>query len=834
MSKTKAATGTTKSVKAETTSAPSPFSRLLPYGVAILSFIVITFIFFSPMITDSKVIQQGDIVQFEGMAHEVKDFREKNHAEPLWTNSMFGGMPAFQISTAYKGNMMQYVNQLISLNFPEYSAYTFIACFSFFILLLVCRVNPWLAIVGGIAYGLSSYNLIIVEAGHNSKMHAISLAPFVFAGALLIWQRKYLLGTALSAAAFSLLIYANHVQIAYYSIISLIVFGVAQLVYTIVVEKDWKHFIISSLLLASTGLIGVASNLSMLWSTYEYGNATIRGKSELTSNKESNGGLDRDYAYKWSLGKLEAFTLMIPNFNGGSSQYELSESSALAEKMQASGVPQAQVEQYRRQMPTYWGDQPFTSGPVYLGAIMCFLFVLGLFIVEGPMRWWLGVATLLSVLLSFGHNLQWFSDLFFNFFPGYNKFRTVTMVLVIAQLTVPLLGVYALSKVLSEKIDKEKLINGLYISLGITAGLSLLIAILGPSLFSFTSAGDAELKGQFWEMALPALREDRASLMRGDAFRSFLLIALTGGLIWAYVQDKLSKNLVIGGVGVLVLFDMAGVGKRFINENVFVENNQMNARFQKSPADEQILADQSLNYRVYNTTVNSFNDASTSYHHKSIGGYHAAKLRRYQELIDAHIAKGNMGVFDMLNTKYFIVQGQGGAPMAQQNPGACGNAWFVPAHKVVANADEELKSLDKIDPRQMAYVDKRFADNLKGVQEGFDSSASIQLVAYQPNDLKYKTSNAKQSLAIFSEIYYSPGWVATIDGKEAPISRANYVLRALNVPAGAHEIEFKFQPKSYYTGETIAMASSSLILLLFAFALFMEFKNKKANTKDAA
>lgn len=806
----------------------STLSRYLPYIAAIVSFAIITFIFFAPMITEDKVIYQGDIVQHEGMSHEIAKFREQYHSEPLWTNSMFGGMPAFQISTLYKGNLLQYADNILGIGFPQYSAYIFIACLAFFLLLLALEVKVWLALIGGIAYALSAYNLIILEAGHNTKMHAIALTPFLFTGAILLWRKKYVLGAAISAAAFSLLIYANHVQIAYYAFLSLLVFGIVQLVYTATKTKEWKHFILASVILVASGLLGVLSNLSLLWTTYEYGNSTIRGKSELTTNTQSNGGLDRDYAYQWSYGKLEALTLLIPNFYGGSSHGELSAESAVAQKMRESGVPQQQVDQYRLRLPLYWGAKPFTSGPAYVGAVMCFLFVLGLFIIESPLRWWLGIATLLSLLLSFGHNLQWFSDLFFDYFPGYNKFRTVEMTLVIAQLTVPLLGIYALATILSNKItDKEKTINGLYVAFGLTGGLSLLIALFGSSLFSFAGDGDKQLQGQMWDVLLPALREDRASLMRSDAFRSFLLIAISAGLVWAYIQQKVSKNMVVGVVALLVFFDMVGVGKRFVNDDAFVEEKQMKSSFELSPADQQILADQSPNYRVFNTTVNSFNDASTSYNHKSVGGYHAAKLRRYQDLIDAQISKGNMSVFDMLNTKYFIVKGASGEPQVQQNPNACGNAWFVPTYKIVANADEEIKALDKFDPRQIAFIDKRFEASLQGIQEGTDSSSFFQLVSYLPNNLKYKSQSAKQSLAVFSEIYYADGWVATIDGKEAPIIRANYVLRALNVPAGAHEIEFKFEPKSYFVGEKIAYASSGLILLLLAFAIYTEVKNKK-------
>ena len=814
MAKTKpqVKTATNSNAKVET---EQDFKKFLPYIAALVSFVVITFIFFAPMLTEDKVIYQGDIMQWEGMSKEAIKFRETKHEEALWTNSMFGGMPTFQISTDYKGNLVQYLDKVFSLGFPEYSAYVFIACISFYILLLVLGVNSWLAMVGGIAYALSSYNLIILEAGHNTKMHAIALSPLVFAGAILVWQRKYLLGAALSAAGFSLLIYANHVQIAYYAFISLLIFGLAQLVYTIIKEKDWKHFVIASSILVVSGLIGVASNASVLWSTYEYGNSTIRGKSELTSNKQSNGGLDRDYAYKWSLGKMEVFTLFIADFYGSSSNEKAMEGSKTREVLLANGG-----QQYVNSAPYYWGAQPFTSGPVYIGAILCFLFVLGLIVIDGPLKWWLGVATLLSILLSFGHNLQWFSDLFFDHFPGYNKFRTVAMTLVIAQLTIPLAAIYALSKVFTDNLDKEKLKNSIFIATGLTAGLCLIIAILGPSLFSFSGEGDKS----YPDWLVGALREDRASLMRSDAFRSFLLIGAAAAALWGFIQHKVSRNIAMAGVSLLILFDMIGVGKRYVHDDIFVERSQTQSKFQLTAADAEILKDTDPNYRVFNTTVNSFNDASTSYNHKSIGGYHAAKLRRYQELIEAHIQKGNMNVLNMLNTKYFIVQGQGGEPVAQRNPLACGNAWFVNEIKMVANADEELQTVEKFDPLQTAIIDKRFESSIKGISQVADSTASIRLLSYEPNTLSYESSASSQRLAVFSEIFYQPGWSATIDGKEAEILRVNYVLRAMNIPAGQHKIEFKFQPASYFAGEKVAMVASLIILLLLGLALFFEFK----------
>jgi hypothetical protein len=876
MAKTKPETRQ-RAVKQPVVSTPSRYAKFLPYIAAFVTFIVITLVFFSPMIMGDKVLPQGDINQFNGAAKEIMDFREKNHTEPLWTNSMFGGMPAFQISTAYPANLIQYVEKVVRLGLPEFTGYLFAACVGFYLLLLVMGINPWLSIAGAIAYSLATYNLIIIDAGHNTKMHTIALLPYVVVGFMLLWNRRYLLGAAVSALSFAMLIGANHIQIAYYLFITLLIAGfvflvyaskvdrrvklalvasvalslislflfsyfgrinkvyfyifeISQLVATLIMvyiigysaysllikkDPDIKHYILVFGIFAGAGLIGIASNLSMLWTTYEYGNATIRGKSDLTSNTQSKGGLDRDYAFGWSYGKAELFNLMIPNFMGGSSNQMMDEDSKTVQAIHGQS----------RVLPMYWGDQPFTSGPAYLGALMVFFFVLGLILVDGPFKWWLGIATFLAMLLATGHNSPWFNNAFFQYFPGYNKFRTVTMALIICQFTVPLLAILAFSRILNKEVARDRALNGLYIAGGITGGICLIFALTGPSLFHFTGSGDAKIQ----EELVSYLRQDRQSLMRMDALRSFVLILIGAGVVWAIIQDKLSKNLAIGIVIAACLFDYIGVGKRFINNDSFAEQSEKQERFAKSPVDEAILKDKSLDYRVLNTSVNIFNDASTSYYHKSVGGYHAAKLRRYQELIENQISKYNTAVLDMLNTKYVIQKGPNGQPAPTQNPGACGNAWFVNKVQLVKNADEEIKALDKFDPLETAFVDEKFSKDLTGYTGGKDTASKITLKSYEPNDLKYEYTAPKQQVAVFSEIYYQPGWVATVDGNETPIFRANYVLRAMLLPAGSHKVEMKFRPKSYYTGEKVALASSALILILLAGAIFVEYKNKKSS-----
>ncbi|MCW3126987.1 MAG: putative rane protein [Bacteroidetes bacterium] len=805
--------------KVQASSAPSPIMKFLPYVVAILTFLVVTLVFFGPMILDDKTLPQGDINQYDGMSKEVRDFRDKTHTEAMWTNSMFGGMPAFQISTEYKGNLIQYVEKGLGLGLPEFTGYMFIACLGFYLLLLVLGINPWLAIAGAIAYSLATYNITLYEAGHNTKVHAIALLPFVVMGFALLWQRRYLIGAGVSAISFSMLISANHVQIAYYLFLTLVIAGVVFLIFSFK-DKDIKHYILAFGIFAACGVIGVASNLSLLWTTYEYGNSTIRGKSELTTNTQSNGGLDREYAFGWSYGKLEAFDLMIPNFVGGSSNQLMDEDSKTVQAIHGQ----------TRVLPAYWGDQPFTGGESYMGALIIFLFVLGLVIVDGPFKWWLGIATALSIMLSFGHNLSWFNNFIFDHLPGYNKFRTVTMSLIICQLTLPLLAILTLQKVLNKEIPKERVLTGLYIATGITGGLCLIFAVFGSGLLSFTGGGDKQLQPEL----LSFLKEDRISLMRMDALRSLFLIVVGAGVVWAVIQEKLSNTIAIAVIVVLCLFDYVGVGKRFINGDSFTDAKSKDMRFTESPADLTILQqEKSLDYRVYNMTVNTFNDASTSYHHKSIGGYHAAKLRRYQELIESQISKGNIAVLNMLNTKWVIQKGAGGQPAAAQNPSACGNAWFVDKVQMVNNADEELKSLDNFDPLQTAFVDKRFANDLKGYTGGKDPASKITMTSYAPNHLVYEYSAPQNQLAVFSEIYYQPGWKATVDGKDLPIVRTDYVLRGAVLPAGNHKVEMVFEPQSYLTGEKVAMGSSVLILLLLGGAVFMEFRNRRSPAPDA-
>ncbi len=886
----------------------------LPIMVGIAVFAVITFLYFSPMLMDGKIIQQGDILQGKGAARELNDFRDKNHEEALWTNSMFGGMPAFQLSTLYYGNLTRYIDKVFSLGFPHPSQLVFIAMLGFFLLLLSMGVTPWLSIAGGIAFGLSTFNLILIDAGHNSELGAIGYMPMVIAGVLMVFlQKKYLWGGAVTALAVSLEVKSNHLQIAYYLFFILLALGVTEFIHSLM-KKEWNHFFKAVGVLVIAAVFGVLSNLSLLWSTQEYGAETIRGKSELSSNTQSKGGLDEDYAFQWSFGKMESLTMLIPNFYGGASGAALSESSETAKAMQTQGISGEQLGNYLKQMPLYWGDQPFTSGPVYIGAICIFFFVLGMFLLKDRMKWWLFGISALGIMLSWGHNFMFLSDLFFQYFPVYNKFRTVTMIAVIPQFCIPLLAFITVDAILRRKFETEVVIKKLLMTIYIIGGICLFIALLGSSFFDFKGTDDS----RYPDWLVKAISLDRASLMRMDAFRSLAFILLSAGALWLYLKNRIKGNLTVTLLVLFVFVDMFTVGRRYLKDDNFVSKSDYDQYFQPTQADMQIMQDKSLDYRVLNLTSNTFNDSRTSYYHKSVGGYHAAKLRRFQELIENHISKQNASVLDMLNTKYFIMSaGKDKQPMARPNPSVLGNAWFVDSAMVVANADEELNRIGNMyevqtldgsnftvngktigkamignhdnvviadakfdasdfgfsfglpdtfgvstrvnketgeqekyvvkadavsgnakfvaqfiytfNPRAYAVVDKRFEDQVKNFKTVTDSSRSIKLLSYQPNNLVYESNSSTDAMVVFSEIYYSNGWDVYVDDKKSDYFRCNYVLRGMKLAGGKHKIEWKFEPVSYYTGEKVAMATSILILILFFGVTGMEVMKMRKN-----
>ena len=787
------------------------FKGAVPHLFALAAFLLITFVYFQPLF-EGKKIYQGDIINYKGMSQELIEYRAETGKEALWTNRMFGGMPAYQISHHTPSNLTRYADKIVSFNFPKEASFVLIAFIGFYILLLSMGLAPPMAIAGALGFGLTSYLFIIIEAGHNTKAHAMAYMAPVLAGIIMAYRGKLLRGSAITALFLALQLRANHLQITYYLLMIVIAFGIFELVHAIK-EKKVPQFVKTGMVLIFAAILAIGANIEKIWTTYEYGKYSTRSQSELTidgDQENKTSGLNKDYATSWSYGKMETFNLMIPNLMGGASGSELSEDSDVYQVLKKNRVPNA--KNIIKRMPTYWGDQPFTSGPVYIGAVICFLFVLGAFIVKGRLKWWLITCTLLSFALAWGHNMMWLTDIFLDYVPGYNKFRSVSMILVIAELTIPLLGFLALKEILSEKIGKKELIKSLKFALGITGGLCVLFAFVGPFLFDFTSNGDAQLP----DFIVSALEVDRASLLRSDALRSLFFILLTGLSIYLFHTKKIKMFAFATVLAVLVLADMLPVNKRYLNADDFVKARKMEQPFKKTLVDAQILEDKELNFRVYNLAERLDAGARTSYFHNNVAGYHGAKLKRYQELMDLQLSKANASVVNMLNTKYIIRKGPSGDLIASQNPSRYGPAWLVKEVEVVANADEEMNLLSTFDLSNKAIVDQRFGLSTTS----YSATGSILLSSYEPNHLVYDVNVDEVSFAVFSEIFYDKGWNAYINGELNAHYRVNYVLRGMNLPKGEYQVEFKFEPQSVAIGSSISLVSSCLIYLLLAFVGF--------------
>jgi hypothetical protein len=772
-----------------------------------------------------KQLKQHDISTWKGMTQEASQFKKETGETTLWTNSMFGGMPTYLISPT-RDKVFNIVQSVLKIWKDRSMGQVFLYLIGFYIALLAFGVNPYLAAAGAIAFAFSSYFFIIIDAGHSTKAYAIGYMAPIIAGIYLSFKKKPLGGALLMSFFLTLQIRSNHFQITYYTFLIILIFAIFWLVQAIK-EKTLKG-LINPILFNLAGLIlAVGVNATSLYLTYEYGKFSIRGPSELTHNEEvKTSGLDKDYATQWSYGIDETFTFLIPNFKGGASGGSLSEDSEtyrLFEQAQGKSAAKRVI----KQLPLYWGTQPVTSGPVYMGAIICFLFVLGLIVIKGPVKWWLVAATIISILLAWGKNFMPLTEFFLDYFPGYNKFRTVSMTLVIAEFTMPLLGILAISNVFNGKVSAKDFKKGLYWALGITGGLSLFFGLFS-GIFSYEAASDAGMHQVF----VDALRADRQMMLRTDAFRSLFFIIVTAALVWAGFENKVDKKYLYPVLIALLLLDMWPVNKRYLNDDDFVSAKTAKNEFATTKADQFILKDSDPNFRVLNLTVSTFNDASTSYHHKSIGGYHGAKMRRYQELIDFYIAPeiqsmarnlqsgdqsnmysaiSNEPILNMLNTKYVILSPES-FPLINTN--SFGNAWYINHIIEVENADEEIRKIAEIDLKEGAVVDKTFASAFASNSYTKDSTAAIKLTKYKPNYLSYSSKSKTDQVAIFSEIYYPKGWTVKIDGKQAEYFRANYILRALEIPAGEHKIEWQFKPKSYAIGNSISYASSILLLLI--------------------
>jgi hypothetical protein len=799
---------------------------ITPHLIAASIFLVILFIYFWPIVGGKSLIQ-SDITQITGSLKEATNYHSKTGEEILWSNSGFGGMPVWR---GYGKNFINYFHHFTNSIIPNPILLCFFAFIGFYILLKSFKVNNLLCFAGAAGYTFSSFTLISIEACHINKVYDMTLMAPVLAGIVMLYQGRYWLGSGVTALFLSLQIFYGHVQITYYLIILTLFFVIAHFILSLK-NKTLPAFTKASLILIMVCIISLAPNVSKLWTTSEYVKSTTRGGSELSTQKTEGGGLDKEYAFQWSNGITETMTLFIPYFYGGSSHEELGKSSEVYKTLASKGY-QNEAKEFSKSVPLYWGDQPFTAGPVYFGAIICFLFILGLFLVKGNVKWWILGATILSIMLSWGKNLEWFTDLFFYYVPLYNKFRSVTMILSIAQITVPLLGFLALRDIISGKLSKEEIFNGLKRSTYIMGGIALFFALFGGFVFDFSSESDAQL-AQFPEWLMEAIKSDRASKLRLDSLRSLFFVLAAAGLIWALVKEKITSRNFYLILSLLILTDLILVDKRYLNNEDFkIKKNYEKEVFAKSPADEAILQDPDPDFRVFNTTKGITSDAITSYYHKSLGGYSAIKLRRYQDIIDSALSRSNMAVINMLNTKYFIgTDKETGTMTAQRNPGALGNAWFVNNYKFVKNADEEINAIKNFDPSKTAIVDEKFKDQLQGKSFSKDSTGKIRLTSYHPNRLSYEYEASSEQLVVFSEIYYQPGWNAYIDGKLSPHFRVNYILRAMIVPGGKHKIEFKFEPKSYIVGEKISLAGSLVLifflLLVFGREIFVSLKNTK-------
>ncbi|MBU3011840.1 YfhO family protein [Polaribacter vadi] len=811
--------------------------KIFPYAIAIAIFVIASIIYFHPVLKGQK-IAQSDITQFTGMAKEIKDFRADNNAEPYWTGASFSGMPAYQISAYYPYDFVRTLDRTIRF-LPRPADYTFLYFLSFFVLMMALKVEWRLAILGALSFGFSTYLIIIFVPGHNAKAHAIAYMPLVLAGILWVFQKKYVLGFIVTGLAMALEIYTNHIQMTYYLGFCLLILGIVELVNAIK-EKTIPSFIKQAAVIIAAVVLGIGANAPRLMAMKEYADFSTRGKSELTINadgskKEATKGLDKAYITEYSYAKLETFNLFVPRFMGGGTVEELGENSALYKTFEKSKLGKKGADYFTEQTLTYWGDQTIIEAPAYIGAVVFFLFFLGIFLVKGKLKQWLVAATVFSILLSWGRNFEGLTNFFIDYVPLYNKFRAVSSIQIIAELCVPILGILALKEFFTSKKSDKKKLKALEKTVFTFGGLIVFGFILAHSFSTFEGIRDArylEIESEYSiSNVLNSLIADRKSMLLMDTLRSLILVILSGGVLWFFLKNKLKQQYAMIGLLVFILFDLISVNKKYVNESDFKPSRRVEQPFVKSNADKQILEDKT-HYRVANFAANPMQDGSTSYFHQSIGGYHAAKMGRYKELFDFQIAKNNMQVLNMLNTKYFIVADNDGKKQAQLNPDANGNAWFVENLKTVNSANNEITALDSLNTKTTAVLDKsKLSENINfDIQK--DSTATIELQNYDVTTLSYQSKSEKEQFAVFSEIYYKDGWNAYIDNKLVPHYRVNYVLRGMRIPAGEHNVVFKFEPVVIQKGSFISLASYGLLILVTFGWLFYDEKKKKKVAKN--
>lgn len=806
--------------------------RILPHFLVLIGFIILSLAYFSPVLS-GKQLFQSDIMQYIGMSKQQKDFKAETGEETYWTNGAFAGMPTYQLGAKYPHN---YIKKLdLSLRFlPRPADYLFLYFLGFYVLLLVLKVDYKLAALGALAFGFSTYLIIILGVGHNSKAHAIAYMPLVLSGIILTFQRKYISGFLLTTIAMGLELVANHFQMTYYLMLLVIILGIAYLI-DAYKKKVLPHYFKSVGILVAAVILSVALNATSVLATQEYVKESKRGKSELTINpdgspKEISTGLDKEYITQFSYGYWETFNLFIPRFMGGGNSEDVGKDSATYDAFRKLGATTSQALQESKHAPMYWGEQPIVEAPAYIGAVILFLFVFALFLVKGRLKWWLIGGTIFSLLLSYGKNLGFLTDFFIDYVPLYNKFRAVTSIQVLLELCIPVLAIFGLVRLFNDFEKKEEKLKALKYATIITAGFAFIFLLFKSSFeflgFDFVGVNDGFYRQSYGHDFVDALVEDRQTIFTQDTIRTLILVLLSAGAIYMYLKDKLKEKWVIVAFGVLILFDLVGVDKRYVNNDDFVSAVQVNKPFEANEADKEILKD-SGHFRVFDLVGGA---AKPSYFHNSLNGYNAAELKRYSDVFDFYVAKNNINVLNMLNTRYLIAEDESGNPVPYTNEDANGNAWFVKKLKKVNSANEEIIALDSLDTKNVAVInDFEYGTRFKA--EGLpiynvDSLATIKLLVVKPNYLKYESKNNNKGFVVFSEVFYGNGWKTLVDGKETTHIRVNYTLRGMELPAGNHSIEFKFDPDVVKTGSRIALASSILLGLLLLGGLYFEFKKR--------
>lgn len=807
---------------------PFNLKKFLPHLGVVVLFIVASLAYFSPVLQGKKIFQ-SDIVQYNGMAKQQNDFRKVTGEETYWTDAAFGGMPTYQLGAKYPNN---YIKELdLAIRFlPRPADYLFLYFIGMYVLLLVLRVDYKLAFLGALAFGFSTYLIIILGVGHNAKAHAIAYMPLVLSGIFLTFRGKYLYGFLLLTVSMALELVANHFQMTYYLMLLVVIIGIAYLI-DAYRKKLLPHYFKAVGIMMGAVLIALGLNATNILATKEYADSSTRGSTGLTINadgslKDNISGLDFDYITEYSYGILESFNLFIPRFMGGSSSEAFPKDSQTEDALIRMGASMQEAKQIQSQIPMYWGDQTFVGAPAYVGAIVIFLAVLALFLIRGRFKWWAVSALVLTLLLSWGKNFSGLTEFFINYVPMYDKFRAVSSIQVIIELVLPILAVVGLHQFFNQNEREKEKTKALIWSTGIVGGISVVFLLFKSALFDFAGPYDSYFRE---EMGLPfveAIREDRMALFSSDTLRSLVFVLLTAAVLWYSLKGKLKNGFAIAALSLLILIDLVGIDRRYVSEQDFVQARVMDQPFQKNGADIQILEDED-HFRVYDATSNAFNSARASYFHNALGGYHAAKPGRMQDLFEFYISQGNVGILNMMNVRYIIVQNKNGGPVAQRNPYANGNVWFVENVLPAENANQEIQLLDSLDTKKTAVVNRELLSKIPTQNVERDSSATIELFSYKPNHLVYEASTKTPQLAVFSEVYYPKGWNAYINGKPAEYFRADYVLRAMVIPEGNNKIEFKFEPKVIQTGSTISLISSILFILIVLSGLYFVFGKKK-------